>query len=207
MELKLDKGITLCWGTPIFAFTPSGHEPVTAELKRLILERKASSLGVHKSNLGGWHSTEDLLNWPSPATKTLRDWIVEVFKRATQRTGQGQSYSGRIHITCWANVNGPGHSNDMHTHPMSAWSGVYYVDTGQAVAEGDKSGLIHFVDPRPGAGMVEDPFKQFGKGREFGPSTGQILLFPSWLMHGVRAYHGGGERISIAFNVSLLDLM
>ena len=34
-----------------------------------------------------------------------------------------------------------------------------------------------------------------------------MVMFPSWLLHGVRPYQGEGERISIAFNIALLDLM
>jgi hypothetical protein len=35
------------------------------------------------------------------------------------------------------------------------------------------------------------------------PATGMMLLFPAWLMHGVRPYHGDRPRISIAFNFAL----
>jgi uncharacterized protein (TIGR02466 family) len=207
MDLKVNNGITLCWGTPVFAFKPENDESVIAELKRVILERKASHQGLHKSNFGGWHSSDDLLTWPSPATQKLQGWIVEAFKLVTQRTGQGVAYKGQVHLTGWANVNGPRDTNDVHNHPQCAWSGVYYIDVGTPVDDAEKSGFIHFMDPRPGAGMVPDPFAQFGKGREFKPTTGQMLLFPSWLMHGVRPYRGEGERISVAFNITLLDLM
>jgi hypothetical protein len=29
------------------------------------------------------------------------------------------------------------------------------------------------------------------------------VMFPAWLLHQVRPYRGGAERISIAFNLSL----
>jgi uncharacterized protein (TIGR02466 family) len=35
------------------------------------------------------------------------------------------------------------------------------------------------------------------------PRAGQLVLFPSWLSHAVRPYHGDRERISIAFNFSV----
>ena len=207
MDLKIQNGITLCWGTPILIIDLPNHDALNAELKTLVLEKKKTTPGIHKSNFGGWHSGDDLLTWPAPAVKTLREWIIEGFRRATKRTGGDQSYEGRLQITCWANVNGPGHSNDIHNHPQCAWSGVYYVDAGMPKPDEEKSGFLHFLDPRAGAGMVEDPFGRFGKGREFKPRSGQMILFPSWLLHGVRPYRGEGERISIAFNISLLDLM
>ena len=107
----------------------------------------------------------------------MQDWIIEGFRRATKRTGGGQSYAGRLQLTCWANVNGPGHSNDVHNHPQCAWSGVYYVDVGTPTPDEEKSGFLHFLDPRGGAGMVEDPFSRFGKGREFKPISGQMIIF------------------------------
>ncbi len=207
MDLKIQKGISLWWGTPIIMFIMPDHQPLNEELKRLILQRKADSSGIKKSNLGGWHSKDDLLTWPSPAVGKLQEGILSAFKRITDRTGAGQTYEGPLRITCWANVNGLGHANDIHNHPQCAWSGVYYVDVGTDIDDTQRSGFLHFMDPRGGAGMVQDPFHQFGRGRELKPKNGQLVMFPSWLMHGVHTYRGKGERISIAFNVVLQDLM
>jgi hypothetical protein len=33
------------------------------------------------------------------------------------------------------------------------------------------------------------------------PKSGMIVMFPSWLSHGVDPWEGEGERISIALNV------
>jgi uncharacterized protein (TIGR02466 family) len=35
------------------------------------------------------------------------------------------------------------------------------------------------------------------------PRSGQLVLFPSWLLHAVRPYRGDRERISVAFNFGL----
>jgi hypothetical protein len=35
------------------------------------------------------------------------------------------------------------------------------------------------------------------------PESGRLVMFPAWLLHQVRPYRGAGERISIAFNLSL----
>ena len=37
----------------------------------------------------------------------------------------------------------------------------------------------------------------------FEPRTGTLALFPAWLVHAVRPYGGAGQRISIAFNLSV----
>ncbi len=207
MKLKQHNDIDFIWGTPVFAFTWPNATAINTELKALILERKASQPSRHTNGHEGWRSSDDVLKWPSPAVQTLQAWIVEAFKKATQSTSRGQDYSGSIRISCWANVNHSGDFKAVHRHPNSAWSGVYYVDAQQPEDTSNRSGHIHFQDPRCGAGMCPDAFDLFGQQRELQPSTGQMLLFPSWLPHGLSPYHGKGERISIAFNIALLDLM
>ena len=34
------------------------------------------------------------------------------------------------------------------------------------------------------------------------PRAGVLLVFPAWLSHGVRPYHGDDTRISISFNLN-----
>ena len=33
-----------------------------------------------------------------------------------------------------------------------------------------------------------------------GLEAGQLVIFPSWVLHDVKPYEGNGERITIAFN-------
>lgn len=209
MDLKLQNDIELGWGTPIFAISWPESASLNTDLKALILEQRSKHEGLQRSNQGGWHSTEDLLSWSSPHMKTLQKRIIEAFRRATTRTGKGQGYNGKMQITAWANVNKHGDSNDVHNHPHCAWSGVYYVDVGQGRQSGGQGGggAIYFPDPRGGAGMMPDYFTVFGQAREIHPENSLMLLFPSWLMHGVRRYSGDSQRISIAFNIALLDLI
>lgn len=207
MDMKLQNDIELCWGTPIFSFSWPDSESLNTELKALILDRRASDPGLKKSNQGGWHSSEDLLAWPIPQIKTLQERIIEGFRRATARTSKGQGYQGKIQLAAWANVNEEGHSNEVHNHPQCAWSGIYYVEAAASAQTPEDSGMLHFSDPRGGAGMAPDYFGVFGKSREVQPENGRMLLFPSWLNHGVRPYRGKDERISIAFNIALLDMM
>jgi uncharacterized protein (TIGR02466 family) len=148
-----------------------------------------------------------MLSWPGVHINVLSRTILKSFHIVTKRTSGDQGYKGKIQVTCWANVNGNGSSNNVHNHPQSSWSGVYYVDTGVPSFSEADPGLIYFLDPRSGAGMCQDPFELYGAGREFRPENGQMLVFPSWLMHGVHSYLGEKRRISVAFNIALLGLM
>ena len=101
----------------------------------------------------------------------------------------------------WANVNRKGHSNIAHIHPMSTWSGTYYVDAGDQT-ETDKSGFFEAFNPNTSHLMSFFPGFIAGE-RLYQPKTGMINLFPSYLRHGVRTYYGNSPRICIAINANM----
>jgi uncharacterized protein (TIGR02466 family) len=103
--------------------------------------------------------------------------------------------------SCWANVNGPGASNVVHTHPHCFLSGVYYVQ-----ADPD-SGHVFFLDPRPAAPMIAPPVSghtawTYNQVR-YEPKPGRMQIFPSWLQHGVEPNRSTKDRVCISFNVGL----
>jgi len=67
-------------------------------------------------------------------------------------------------------------------------SGVYYVKMP------DDAGSIVFDDPR-------GPLPPFDSKLVISPLAGDLVLFPSWLIHQVTPTPGNEERISIAFNI------
>jgi uncharacterized protein (TIGR02466 family) len=114
-------------------------------------------------------------------------------------------------VNAWANINRKGHSNEFHVHPGSFWSGVYYVDDGGCAENRTLGGEFVIMDPRgPGPSMYAPLLCFRGPGGNsvgatelVPPRAGVMILFPSWLSHGVRPYGGDGTRISISFNLSL----
>jgi len=82
---------------------------------------------------------------------------------------------------------------------------------GGIAADPSLGGELEFMDPRgPGPAMYA-PHLAFalpgglsvGANEVVHPKTGRLVMFPAWLLHQVRPYRGGAERISIAFNLSL----
>ncbi len=99
----------------------------------------------------------------------------------------------------WINVMDKGAIHAPHIHPHSVISGTYYV----TVPPG--SGAIRFEDPRLPMLMAAPPKKQKAKleNRSFvdvAPKPGQLLLWESWLRHGVEPNRAKGKRISVSFN-------
>ena len=104
----------------------------------------------------------------------------------------------------WINVNHKGGSNILHSHPNSHWSGVLYVQQPTEV-EGF-SGMIEFVNPNQEGRELAKllPKSGFDNMIRIRPKTGQIVIFPSYVLHSVYPNNSNQDRITIAFNALLL---
>jgi uncharacterized protein (TIGR02466 family) len=111
-----------------------------------------------------------------------------------------------IYSDSWFHVTRRGGFFGLHNHPMASWSGVYCVAPGQHDANKPDSGLLSFLNPATTGAMYMDAANAriqppFGSGiRHVRFEPGQLVLFPSWIMHDVKPYEGDGERITVAFN-------
>ena len=144
-----------------------------ADLIAAILAREASEAGLTVSNVGGWHSRPDLIEWAEPGVQALVDRIASEAHAA-----------GATRVQAWANVMRAGAYQLAHRHGDAEWSGVYYVDAGTTSC----GGRITFA-------CGEDA-------RTIVPCAGLLLMFPGDLLHSVEVYRGDRPRISVAFNLA-----
>ena len=172
--------------------------PLNPRLREIVLEREARDPGIIASNVGGWHSGADLMDWDYPEVRTLCAAFIKAGADLS-RASLPPDLDGDIAVAfsggCWANVLREGGYNRIHNHPGTVWSGCYYVSIGEPDAEPECNGCIEFQDPRPG--------NIHGGKERVPPEAGIMLMFPSWLNHFVNPFRGRGERISIAFNLSV----
>lgn len=178
------------------------------DLDRRLLEyitvREAAETSVGMSNVGGWHSGNDLLEADDPAIGELGQRIWKAVKWMVTNVSNGSHVAGRrMRISAWANVARNGSYNAIHNHTPAVFSGVYYVSAGDPAPEGSRDGLIEFVDPRPGAHGGPLPTHAFHKQLILDPEPGMLLMFPGWLLHYVHPYRGATPRVSVAFNLWL----
>jgi uncharacterized protein (TIGR02466 family) len=167
-------------------------------LRKIILEREKNDSGVCHSNVGGWHSTPDLWDWPNPEVRDLSNWVKLAARELTAGmfpVQPGDEVLAEPYGGAWANVLREGGYNKVHNHPGAVWSAVYYVASGEPYAEPPGNGNFEFMDPRPG--------NVHGGKEVITPEPGLLIMFPGWLQHYVNAYHGDGERISIAWNLTV----
>lgn len=121
---------------------------------------------------------------------------VRSFARALDMDLRGRE----VRMTdCWVNIMPISAAHSMHLHPLAFVSGTYYVATPPGCPG------LKFEDPRLDRFMAAPP-RLPGAGREnqahvtYPAREGQLILFESWLRHGVPQNRVEAERISISFN-------
>ncbi|MEJ1096193.1 MULTISPECIES: putative 2OG-Fe(II) oxygenase [unclassified Pseudoxanthomonas] len=104
----------------------------------------------------------------------------------------------------WFHVTRKGGFQSLHNHPNASWSAIYCVDPGDASQP--ESGAVRFHDPRTGCDMYRDPsIERMQPPYRMGPwqlnhIPGQMLVFPSYLLHEIFPYTGERPRVVVALN-------
>jgi uncharacterized protein (TIGR02466 family) len=162
-------------------------------LRAIVLERSRTVPTVPRGERVGWQSGNDFFAW-TVETRALGKLVADAVMAAHDAALDEISLFG------WANLFTRGVYFNPHTHADAAWSGVYYVDAGDS--GDDAGGLLMLGDPRAGAGMVMGASNRFDSASAVArrPRTGELLIFPSWLLHWVTPYASDRPRISVSFN-------
>ena len=186
------------FATPVFRYVLKNGDSLNAQLSVLILERERTQPSMEKSNQGGWQSAPDFFRWNNSAVITLERYLSAALKIATARVLLPAKFKIEYDLYGWAAVNRIGDYNTTHVHPMATWSGVYYVDAGDEPS-GLSGAVLELSHPITASLMTFFP-GLLSSARLVRPETGMIILFPSYLQHSVRMYHGSRPRICVPFN-------
>ena len=151
----------------------------------------------------------DLFGWPEPEIAQLREFcLARVLQLAGELNGYDAATRARLRIAtdAWFHVTRRNGFFGVHNHPLASWSGVYCVSAGNHDADQPDSGALTFLHPNHLGGMYVDAGSErlqppFAIGNfSLNLQPGQLVLFPSWLLHQVLPFFGDGERITVAFN-------
>ena len=208
--------ITTAFAVPIVVEHLEDYASLNEELKALFVQcadqggRYANPDPFTHRNAQLFESRFDLFDWDHPAVARLsRFCLGTLYHSIGELCGYDLATLQRLHVALesWFHVTRGGGYFGVHNHPMHSWSGVYCV-----CQEGDEdnpdSGRLTFISPYATNTMFVDmashrfkpPFHTGVLPIRLRP--GQLILFPSWLLHEVTPFEPAGEglRITVAFN-------
>ena len=208
-DFDIRKSLSMVFATHLVVHDWPDSESHNAELQELVLGKEADDLknGITRSNAGGWQSGGNLITWKESCIEIFRQRIEKLVTNILQHIirDEGMNRSFRLLIDSWANINRRGDYNVVHTHPNCMYSGVYYVTPGNPDPDVPHGGLLELLDPREAANYIQVTNTVLDARHFYENKPGRMLLWPSWVKHMVHPYVGEGERISIAFNVNVIE--
>ena len=99
----------------------------------------------------------------------------------------------------WINITEQDTAHGTHCHPGYTISGVYYYRVNE------EQGTLSFNNPNPLTFSCNFPQGAVcPQTVDIVPDDGDIILFPSWLVHSTRKNKSTESRISIAFNIDYI---
>src|SRR5579883_1202223 len=180
--------------TSLFVFSIDNHEDLNQPLLEVIYRLKQLDPGCSASNLLGWHSQSNLFELHE--IKPFKELVDAAILEVAQAVGYGAIQIKAAN--CWANVNPKYASNKIHDHANCLFSGVYYVKAPK------DSGNLMFYDPRSAKTFYRPSVSEFtaytAEAIAHAAQAGLLLIFPSWLKHGVEPNLSDEDRVSISFN-------
>ena len=195
--------LTTAFPTLIGRFQVPDAEGINQDLQALIMAEETQYPSLGRSNIGGWHSRPDFLSRRDPAVSALTAWLTWALRQMIDATAGANAFNGTLSTSAWATICRAGAYHAPHSHPDSAWSGVYYVDPGTESPDQPLSGVLEFLDPRAGVDAVTAPGDPYGEPFRVRPQAGLLVVFPSWLYHWVHPYAGKTPRVAVSFNATL----
>lgn len=141
----------------------------------------------------------DVLALPAPAAKALPAALTPAIRQYLAAIGPGndlfrrRQMGGAACTGLWSIRMRAGGSHVSHVHPAGWISSACYIDVPGRSRPG--SGELHLGKP----GVPTSP--DLAPERTVAPSVGKVVLFPSYMWHGVSVFQDDAARMSIAFDL------
>ncbi|MHC9511545.1 TIGR02466 family protein [Kangiella sp. M94] len=201
------------FSVPLGVAHNASHKELNQKLAQLFRKHAENSQvdqhGFVNKNKQVFESSFDLFDWKDDCVQELQKFC---WGQLYQLIGTLNQYDidtlKKLHIASesWYHITSKGGYFGIHNHPMASWSGVYCVSAGDKVEGDTDSGGLNFISPQISTTSFIDKScsnmrGQFSRGNKLiHLQEGQLVLFPSWLLHEVKPYFGDSERITVAFN-------
>ena len=186
----------------IFKYKLEDFKSLNKELSEYVYKLQGEDKdGLERSNKGGWHSENFELTIKGSIQNRfaliLQKYVLRVFQNNGWKT---ENKNIRIK-EMWAIINKTGDFNVVHTHPNCYLSAAYYVKAPE------KCGRFQIENPNIAKKnfypeiKIKNELNVQVAGIEI--EEGDLLIFPNYLPHKVRANESNEDRIVISFNVDI----
>lgn len=156
-----------------------------------------------------FESRFDMFSWPEKPIQALNQFCCQhVYQCVAELNKYDAAYLStlKLGVDSWFHMTKSGGYFSIHNHPMASWSGVYCVHAGEPDAAVPNNGHLSFISPFIQSSMFVDagnaqmiqPYQLGNLG--FQLKAGQLIIFPSWLLHEVKPFYGSQKRVTVAFN-------
>lgn len=195
------------WSVPFYEFHWEQHDDFEDDLKRVCyeLEKQGITSGVAPGAKGGlYESPFNFVKHENPAVLAFSHWVKGCFFQAAKDSNlsywqPGSNLQIELHES-WCHITKDGGYHDMHTHPDSSWSAIYYLDIGD-MRSNSTNGVNRFYNSN--RNMYVDmgtAYMSANTSMDVEAEAGKLIIFPSWVPHSAITYRGDRDRLVIAVN-------
>jgi len=170
-------------------------------------QKKLDSNMLLNVNTGCWMGMPHKNNgFTSEIESLLADTILkscytyaDMLKKPSNITTLNTDYLDKttFHVHAWCNVNSPGSENYLHSHPGNLMSGVLWL-------QAKHTGFLEFVSNNYLNKLTHPAWPYHGIST-YEPEDGDILIFPSYILHRVEKNQSNRDRITMAFDIGLAE--
>ena len=208
----VNASINPMYAVPMMHCQIPAHASLNTDLARLFLDLEAEG-DKHRdrehrdTQVGVFESNFYLHARPERCIAILFGHIRQTlfhFIQAINAYTDDEMSNIHLDMHSWFHVTRNGGFQSAHTHPNASWSAIYCVDPGDG--DDPNSGIVRFHDPKSSSLMFMDPaMAQLQMPYRLGAfqlthKAGQMVVFPSYLLHEVFPYTGLRPRIVVALN-------
>lgn len=183
------------------------HQQALAHVCYDLEAKKHVSKVAADAKRGLYESDFDFVTTDSPAVLAFSHWVKGCFFQAAAAANKkywpaGMNVTVEIHES-WCHITRDGGYHDMHAHPNSSWSAIYYVETGDVNNDG-KNGVNRFYNPNNSMYLdAGTAWTTANTSIDVRAEPGMLIVFPSWVNHSAITYRGQRDRIVIALNCKI----
>ncbi len=206
------------WPVPILISKLNQPQTLNDDLLALFYKHKRQ---YQKSPAKSYASDDDLIKVYQEnraikqLTKFIMDGVFEISAKVNGEHWQRMSLADiKVNVTgLWFQITNDYIFHEVHVHGNCSWSGVYYVQSGDAVDQqksaklGFKNGITRFYGPHMEhmAGCHLDLGNVYLTHDKFDsvPEDGKLVIFPSYLKHMPFPYVGEKDRVIVSFHAGV----